>query len=180
MENVKTLYVTGYKSFEIGVFQDNDPKITVIKKVLKREISDYLNAGLEWVLVSGNLGTEIWTAEIVAELKNDYPELKLGIIYPFKEFGGNWNEKNQTNLTKIEGLADYVDSVSHQPYQSPAQLKMHTKFLLEHSGASLLVYDKEYPGKTEYFLKDAERFSEKYPYEIRLITMDDLQNSMQE
>ncbi|MDA9471997.1 DUF1273 domain-containing protein [Enterococcus sp. 5H] len=180
MENVKTLYVTGYKSFEIGVFQDNDPKITVIKKVLKREISDYLNAGLEWVLVSGNLGTEIWAAEVVAELKNDYPDLKLGIIYPFKEFGSNWNEKNQGNLTKIEGLADYVDSVSHQPYQSPAQLKMHTKFLLEHSGASLLVYDKEYPGKTEYFLKDAELFSEKYPYEIRLITMDDLQNSMQE
>lgn len=180
MENVKTLYVTGYKSFEIGVFQDNDPKITVIKKVLKREISDYLNAGLEWVLVSGNLGTEIWSAEVVAELKNDYPDLKLGIIYPFKEFGSNWNEKNQANLTKIEGLADYVNSVSHQPYQSPAQLKMHTKFLLEHSGASLLVYDKEYSGKTEYFLKDAELFSEKFPYEIRLITMDDLQNSMQE
>lgn len=180
MENVKTLYVTGYKSFEIGVFQDNDPKITVIKKVLKREISDYLNAGLEWVLVSGNLGTEIWSAEVVAELKNDYPDLKLGIIYPFKEFGSNWNEKNQANLTKIEGLADYVNSVSHQPYQSPAQLKMHTKFLLEHSGASLLVYDKEYPGKTECFLKDAELFSEKFPYEIRLITMDDLQNSMQE
>ncbi|MBO0468955.1 DUF1273 domain-containing protein [Enterococcus sp. DIV0242_7C1] len=178
MENVKTLYVTGYKSFEIGVFQDNDPKIIVIKNVLKREIMGFLDAGLEWVLVSGNLGTEIWAAEVVAELKNDYPELKLGVIYPFKEFGSNWNEKNQTNLEKIERLADFVDSVSHQPYQSPAQLKMHTRFLLEHTGASLLIYDQEYPGKTEYFLKDATLFSEQYPYEIRLITMDDLQNSM--
>lgn len=179
MENVKTLYVTGYKSFEIGAFQDNDPKITVIKNVLKKEIMGYLDTGLEWVLVSGNLGTEIWAAEVVAELKNDYPELKLGIVYPFKEFGANWNEKNRANLEKIELLADFVDSVSHQPYKSPAQLKMHTRFLLEHSGASLLVYDKEYPGKTQYFLKEAELFSEKFPYEIRLITMDDLQNSME-
>jgi uncharacterized phage-like protein YoqJ len=178
MENVKTLYVTGYKSFEIGVFQDNDPKIAVIKNVLKREIIGFLEAGLEWVLVAGNLGTEIWAAEVVAELKNDYPELKLGIIYPFKEFGSNWNEKNQGNLEKIERLADFVDSVSHQTYQSPAQLKMHTRFLLEHTGASLLIYDREYPGKTEYFLKDATLFSEQYPYEIRLITMDDLQNSL--
>ncbi|WP_429949953.1 hypothetical protein IGJ55_001490 [Enterococcus sp. AZ170] len=178
MEIVKTLYVTGYKSFEIGAFQDNDPKITVIKNLLKKEIIGYLDIGLEWVLVSGNLGTEIWAAEVVAELKNDYPELKLGLVYPFKDFGSNWNEKNRANLEKIELLADFVDSVSHQPYKSPAQLKMHTKFLLEHSGAALLIYDKEYPGKTEYFLKDAERFSEKFPYEIRLITMDDLQNSM--
>ncbi|MBM7690146.1 hypothetical protein BCR24_14450 [Enterococcus ureilyticus] len=178
MEIVKTLYVTGYKSFEIGTFQDNDPKITVIKNLLKKEIIGYLDIGLEWVLVSGNLGTEIWAAEVVAELKNDYPELKLGLVYPFKDFGSNWNEKNRANLEKIELLADFVDSVSHQPYKSPAQLKMHTKFLLEHSGAALLIYDKEYPGKTEYFLKDAERFSEKFPYEIRLITMDDLQNSM--
>ncbi len=93
MENVKTLYVTGYKSFEIGAFQDNDPKITVIKNVLKKEIMGYLDTGLEWVLVSGNLGTEIWAAEVVAELKNDYPELMLGLIYPFKDFGNNWNEK---------------------------------------------------------------------------------------
>lgn len=178
MGNIKTLCVTGYKSFEIGVFQDNDPKITVIKNVLKKAIMGFLDTGLEWVLISGNLGTESWAAEVVAELKNDYPELKLGIVYPFKKFGSNWNEKNRTNLKKIEGLADYVDSVSHQPYKSPAQLKMHTRFLLEHSGASLFVYDKEYPGKSKYFLKDAELFSEKFPYEIHLITMDELQNSV--
>jgi uncharacterized phage-like protein YoqJ len=180
MENVKTLYVSGYKSFEIGVFQDNDPKISVIKNILKREITVFLEEGLEWILVSGNLGTEMWAAEAVAELKNDYPELQLGIIYPFKDFGSNWNEKNQASLAKIEGLADYVNSVSHQPYQSPVQLKLHTRFLLEHSGGCLLVYDKEYPGKTQYFLNDAEKFSERFPYEIRLITMDDLQNSVDE
>lgn len=180
MEKIKTLYITGYKSFEIGVFQENDPKILVIKKVLKRELTDYLNSGTEWVLVSGNLGTEMWAAEVVAELKKEYPEVKLAIIYPFQNFGENWNEKNKAALAKIEQLADYSNSVSHLPYQSPAQLKMHTRFLLEHSGAALMVYDKEYPGKSTFFLKEAELFSRQTPYEIRLITMDDLQNSVSE
>ncbi|MHC5227521.1 SLOG family protein [Enterococcus sp. LJL99] len=180
MELVKTLYITGYRSFEIAVFQENDPKITVIKNVLKNEIISYLENGLEWILVSGNLGVEMWAAEVVGELKNDYPELKLGLIYPFQGFGENWNEKNQLLLKKVESLSDYVNAVSHQPYQSPAQLKMHTNFLLNHTGASLLIYDQEYPGKTAYFLKDCESFSEKNLYEIRLITMLDLQNSTEE
>lgn len=29
-----SLLVTGYKSFELGVFKDNDPKVTIIKKLL--------------------------------------------------------------------------------------------------------------------------------------------------
>lgn len=177
---IKTLYITGYRSFEIAVFQENDPKITVIKNVLKNEITSYLENGLEWILVSGNLGVEMWAAEVAGELKNDYPELKLGLIYPFQGFGENWNEKNQLLLKKVESLSDYVNAVSHHPYQSPTQLKMHTNFLLNHTGASLLIYDPEYPGKTAYFLKDSEVFSEKNPYEIRLITMLDLQNSTEE
>lgn len=180
MELIKTLYITGYRSFEIAVFQENDPKITVIKNVLKNELISYLENGLEWILVSGNLGVEMWAAEVAGELKNDYPELKLELIYPFQDFGENWNEKNQLLLKKIESLCDYINAVSHRSYQSPSQLKSHTDFLLNHTGASLLVYDPEYPGKTAYFLKNCEEFTKKNPYEIRLITMFDLQNRTDE
>lgn len=177
MNIIKTIHISGYRNYEIGIFQGNDPKIKVIKKILKSEIISYLEQGMEWLLISGNLGVELWAAEVVAELKNDYSELKLGILYPFAEFGSNWNEQNRTLLNKAEAVADYINSVSQKSYESPAQLKNHTQFLLTHSGASLLVYDPEYPGKTQFFLKDAEKFSEEYPYEIRLITMDVLQSS---
>ncbi len=42
-----------------------------------------------------NLGVELWAVQIVAELKEEYPELSLGILYPFSDFGNNWNEGNQ-------------------------------------------------------------------------------------
>ncbi|MGM0124223.1 hypothetical protein IGI37_001597 [Enterococcus sp. AZ194] len=179
MNNLKTLYLTGYRSFEIGVFTEKDPKIQVIKKVLKAEIQQYAENGLEWVLTSGNLGIELWGAEVVSELKEDFPELNLGIIFPFEEFGSQWNETNQLKLQTAKQLADYVDATSHQPYKAPDQLRNHTQFLLEHSGGTLMVYDKEFPGKTEFFVKAAEQFSEKFPYVIHMITMDDLQNSIE-
>ena len=176
MDSVKVIYFSGYRSFELGVFKENDPKVAVIKKVLKREIQQLAEEGLEWIIVSGNLGVELWATEIVAELKLDYPELHLGIIYPFMAFGSNWNENNQEKKRLAEQLSDYVEAVSHQPYQSPNQLRNHPRFLLEHTDGCLLIYDEEFPGKTQYFLRDAEKYQEEHPYEIRLISMDDLQN----
>jgi uncharacterized phage-like protein YoqJ len=176
MDRLKVIYISGYRSFELGVFKENDPKITVIKKVLKIELQQLIEEGLEWVLVSGNLGVELWATEVVAELKSEYAELKLGIIYPFREFGQNWNETNQEKKRLAQQLSDYVESVSHQTYQSPSQLKNHTQFLLEHTDGCLLIYDTEFPGKTQYFLNDAQMFQQKHPYEIRLVNMDDLQN----
>ncbi|MDV7800011.1 DUF1273 domain-containing protein [Enterococcus hirae] len=176
MDRLKVMYISGYRSFELGVFKENDPKITVIKKVLKKEIQQLVEEGLEWVLTSGNLGIETWVTEVVAELKQEYPELKLGIIYPFKEFGNNWNENNQEKLRMTEQLADYVEAVSHQAYQSPSQLRNHTRFLLDHTDGCLLIYDPEFPGKTQYFLKEAQTYQQDQSYEIRLVSMDDLQN----
>lgn len=95
MDKSKVIYVSGYRSFELGVFKENDPKIQVVKNVLKKELHQLAEEGLEWVLVSGNLGVELWAVQIVAELKEEYPELSLGILYPFSDFGNNWNEGNQ-------------------------------------------------------------------------------------
>lgn len=137
MDKSKVIYVSGYRSFELGVFKENDPKIQVVKNVLKKELHQLAEEGLEWVLVSGNLGVELWAVQIVAELKEEYPELSLGILYPFSDFGNNWNEGNQEKKQLAEQLADYVEAVSHQPYQSPSQLKNHTRFILERAYSGL-------------------------------------------
>ncbi|MFZ2671464.1 MAG: SLOG family protein, partial [Enterococcus aquimarinus] len=44
--------------------------------------------------------------------------------------------------------------------------------------ACLLIYDEEFKGKTEYFLKDARKFQERHAYQILQITMDDLENAI--
>lgn len=179
MKKIKRLFITGYRSFELGILKENDPRIAIIKKKLEKEIIHYIESGLEWVLIGGNLGIEIWAGETVSKLKINYSELKLGLLYPFAEFGENWNPLNNEKLKKIENSADFIGYVSKKTYYSAKQMQNHTDFILKHSDASLIVYDQDYEGKTLFFFRDANYFSLKNNYIIRLITMDDLQNSME-
>ena len=52
------------------------------------------------VLIQGQLGIELWTAEVVIDLRVEYPDLKLGIITPFMGIS-KWNEQNQMKYNKI-------------------------------------------------------------------------------
>ena len=96
-----SLLVTGYKSFELGIFKDKDPKVTIIKKAIKRDFKRFLDDGVDWMIFTGNLGFEFWALEVAKELQQDYP-LKLATLFPFETHGKNWNEANQTKLAAFK------------------------------------------------------------------------------
>ena len=77
-----SLLVTGYKSFELGIFKDKDPKVTIIKKAIKRDFKRFLDDGVDWMIFTGNLGFEFWALEVAKELQKDYP-FEVGDTFPF-------------------------------------------------------------------------------------------------
>lgn len=177
---ITNLLISGYRSFELGVFKDDDPKVAVIKKCLKEEIRSYIEEGVQWFLTSGQFGVEQWAVEVINELKEEYPEIKQGLLFPFLEFGSNWNEQNQAKLMQLKKQVDFVEAVSHQPYKDPSQLKNHQAFMLEHTQGALLVYDLENEGKTKWLYQAILKKQEKGEYECRLIDFDQLQNTVLE
>ncbi|RZI02227.1 SLOG family protein, partial [Staphylococcus condimenti] len=58
---VKTAYITGYKSYELNIFKENAQEIKYLKAFIKNKIKSLVEEGLEWVLIQGQLGTEMWT-----------------------------------------------------------------------------------------------------------------------
>ena len=80
---MKTVYVTGYKSFELNIFKDDMKEVDYLKQFIEHKLLQYIDEGLEWVLIQGQIGIELWAAEVVLKLQDTYPELKLGIITPF-------------------------------------------------------------------------------------------------
>ena len=66
------ILVTGYKSFEVGIFQDNDERLKIIKQVIKNELVRYFEEGVDWLIFMGNLGFEYWTLEVALDLQKDY------------------------------------------------------------------------------------------------------------
>ncbi len=177
---IKRLVITGYKPHELGVFNDQHPGVNFIKKALRARLLSLLDDGLEWVIVSGQLGVETWSIEVVIELKEIYPQLKYAIITPFLDQEKNWNdlkkEKYQSLLTK----ADFQISVTKKPYEGPWQFIERNKFVIRNSDGLLIVYDEENEGSPKFIKNEAMKYAEVNDYRIISITADDLQLTAEE
>ena len=173
---MKSLYITGYRPHELGIFNDKHPGVPVIKKALENQLRILIEDGLEWVVISGQLGVETWAAQVVLELKNDYPQLKYSIITPFLEQEKNWNEHKQETFMHIVSKADFVTSVTKRPYEAPWQFIEKDKFIIDNTDATLLVYDEENEGSPKYVLRLIQKYMEQHEeYELLMINAYDLQ-----
>ncbi|EEI23683.1 hypothetical protein B2D45_01505 [Lactobacillus hilgardii] len=178
---VSRLWITGYRSYELGVFKDDDPKRKVIDYVLTNELRQAIIDGTDWIISGGQLGVEQWALEAANYLKSEYPdEFQTSMMLPFAEFGNNWNEKNQLKLQKLRQSVDFSASVSQQPYHSPQQLRNYQEFMLNHTDQVIMIYDLDNPGKSQYDFDKIKEFADSHPYPYRLITFDDLQNAADE
>lgn len=172
---MKTIYVTGYRPQELGIFNDKHPGIKIIKKALYDQLQRLCDEGLEWVVVSGQLGVEFWATEVVLTLKKDYPHLKYSVITPFLEQDKNWNDQKKEQYTRMTYLADFVTSVTKRPYEAPWQFTEKDKFIINNTDGMLLVYDEENEGSPKYVLRLVEKYMEKNNYTLLKINAYDLQ-----
>ncbi|HCZ40065.1 DUF1273 domain-containing protein [Brochothrix thermosphacta] len=173
---VKRVAITGYKSFELGIFKDNDPSVTIIKKVIQQRLEQYIDEGLEWVIISGQLGIELWAGQVVIEMKKEYPELQLAIIAPFIEQDSKWNETNKLAYSTLINAADYTNSVSHSPYESPQQFRDKDVFLIKNTDGALVIYDEEQEGGPKFILKLMAKYAETTDYIIDQVDFFQLQD----
>ncbi|OLS38049.1 hypothetical protein BTR22_05970 [Alkalihalophilus pseudofirmus] len=171
---MKVLAVSGYKGHELGIFDQKHQGITYIKKALEQKLRSYIDEGLEWVLISGQLGVELWAAEVVLALKSEFSDLKLSVLTPFYNQEERWSEETQNYYKNIVNQADFVDSITKRPYDNPAQLRLKNEFIIEKSDALLLLVDEEKPGSPMYYLEPAKQKALTTHYPIHYITPMDL------
>ncbi len=172
---MKTVYVTGYRAHELGIFNEQHDGIAVIKKALYDQLYTFCDNGLEWVVISGQYGVELWAGEVVFELQQHFPHLKLSVITPFLEQEKNWNEQKQTKYKQILSQADFVTSTTKRPYEAPWQFIEKDKFIIQNTDGMLLVYDEDQVGSPQYVLKLVQQLSTEQHYIVHRINAYDLQ-----
>lgn len=172
---IKRLFVTGYRSYELEIFSDEDDKYFFITEFLKTKLKQYIDQGLEWIVISGQLGVELWTADIAMLLKHDYPHIKIGILLPYQTYGDQWNEYHQHYLQKVLQGADYVNYTSQKPYQNGGQLSGNTSVILGHTDGALLIYDTSKEGKSEYVLEQIQQYRQMHDYYLEQVAFDELE-----
>ncbi|MDC7952009.1 DUF1273 domain-containing protein [Liquorilactobacillus mali] len=174
------MWVTGYRSYELNIYKDSDPKVEVLKSILKDAIRQKAEDGLEWVLVGGQSGIEQMTAEVVCSMKKEFPELKVAMMLPYSDFESRWKEERKATFALLKSQVDFCATVSSKEYKSPQQLRNWQKFMLEHTEEALLVYDSEFEGKTKYDVLAAKKYAETHEYNVVTIDMDWLENGARE
>ncbi|MEK8129219.1 DUF1273 domain-containing protein [Paenibacillus filicis] len=177
---MKRLLVTGYKASELGIFSLKHPGIDIIKKAIKKQLAALAEEGLEWVIVSGQWGVELWAAEAAIELRADYESLQLAVICPFLGQEENWSDPKKEKYEAVLRQANYVNSVTKSKYEGPWQFREKNKFLLRNSDGMLVLYDEEKEGSPKFIKEQAARLSQIRPYRIISITEQDLQNIVED
>jgi uncharacterized phage-like protein YoqJ len=172
--------LSGYKSHELGIFDPKHQGVVIIKKAIEQKLRTFLDEGLESVFISGQLGVEMWAAEVVFELKNEYPDLKLAVITPFLEQEKNWNDHNKEYYQSILSRADVVKSTSEDTYKGPWQFKKRDDSVLNYTDAALFVYDDEKEGSPKFLKEKTKKYAEKTDYNIYTIDMYELQTVAEE
>lgn len=174
---LKVLAVTGYKPYELNIFTNDHPAVAYIKKAIEKRLIALLEEGLEWVVISGQLGVELWAAEVVYELQEVYPHLQLAVLAPFLHQEERWKEENREYYELIVSQADFFDYITKRPYENPAQFRLKNEFILAKSDGLLIVYDEEREGTPKFMLHMAKK-KEHYP--IFSISFADLQAIVEE
>lgn len=180
---MKRLWTTGYRAYELGVFDEKDPKVAVIKDVLQKQLRYQLDSTSEefWLITGPQMGVERWSIESALTIKVDYPQLKIALMEPYADFAARWNENNQARLAAIKAQVDFAGRVSEKKYESPEQLRAYQNFMLHYTDGALLIYDPEREGKTVWDWRAINRYREQNAdYSMRMIDFDELQEAAEE
>ncbi|MBO9605712.1 MAG: DUF1273 domain-containing protein [Paenibacillaceae bacterium] len=172
---INRLLIAGYKASELGIFSPKHPGVAIIKQAVKSRLLSLQDEGLEWVIVSGQWGVEVWAAEAAIELKQAGWGLQLAVITPFLEQEENWSDDKKDRYLLLLQQADYVNSVTKTKYAGPWQFRAKDTFLLRNSDGLLLVYDEENEGSPKYIKELALREGRSRDYPLLRIGAEELQ-----
>ncbi|MCO4095454.1 DUF1273 domain-containing protein [Macrococcoides canis] len=176
---MKSIYVTGYKPYELNIFNNKQPEVRYIKLYFQQKLKEYIEDGLEWVIIEGQLGVELWAAEVVIRLKKMY-DVKLSIITPFLEHHSKWNEENQLYYKQICARADFITSAHNDVYRGGFQFRNTDQFVLDNTEGTILFYDDEYEASPKFFKQTLIDFAAENQYNIDVVTMEDLSDFVNE
>jgi Uncharacterized protein conserved in bacteria len=167
---MKSLLILGYKDYELGIFNENDPKLVIIKAFIRKKILQFLDEGVSWLIFTGNIGFEYWVYEIAREYQDEY-DLQFAVIFPFRNHGENWSEGNKYKLSQYK-QADYVE-YAYGSYENPGQFRKYNEFLIQHTDACLLFYDLEQETNLKYISKDLKEAQDYYLIQLDFTELDD-------
>ncbi len=168
------LNIIGYKYYELGLFDSNDKRITILKDFLQEKLITYIEEGYEWFITHGSIGIELFAVEVLIELKRLGYHLNIAIIEPFiqqpKDELNDWHIRRNKVIEQVE----YHNYIYKKRYEGPWMFKGANLFMMEHSTASLIFYDESSNSNLKYYYNALVDYSSNHVYNILRVSFDEL------
>ncbi len=118
-----------------------------LKSCLLDEIRSAIFAGYTTFITGMAPGVDIWAAEIVLQLKKEYPSLQLVCALPYPRFIGNEDGKSEwpRRAGKILRHADAVVEVSPR-YLHPGVYQLRNIWMVDHASLVIAAFNGETGG----------------------------------
>ena len=123
---------TGHRPERLGM-----PEMEVLFG-LKEEIRTAITDGFQTFISGMARGVDLWAAEIVLDLREKNPALKLRCVLPYGGQADRWSDSARERYHSILKQADSVDYVSRQYYDGCMIDRNHR--LVESAGLLLAVF----------------------------------------
>lgn len=140
---MKSCSFTGHRPEKLFVKNFENEIKCKLKNEIRKNIITLINNGVS-VFYSGMArGTDIWSAEIVIELKKEFKNISLICVLPFKnQINDKWNEEEKIiynniikNCSKVKIIYDY--------YKKDA-FEKRNKYLVDNADVIIAVYNPKY------------------------------------
>ena len=149
---------TGHRPEKLPFFSEDDPMLADLKNRLKIQSEKVINEGSDCFFSGMARGVDLWCAEIVIELKQKYPQIKLTAVIPCKSQSSKWSTEDKKRYETVLKQCDKVVYTS-ESYSQNCMLK-RDRALVELCDILVAVFDGS-NGGTKYTVDYAGKMHRK-------------------
>lgn len=144
--NKKTVCFTGPRSQNLPFgFNEQDPRCLKMKTMLKRKITDLIiNDDISHFISGMAIGVDMICAEIVLELRDQYPNISLECAIPCKSQPDRWSNEMKCRYFDILEYCD-VKTVIQNNYTADCMQKRNM-YMVEQSDIVIAVWNGKSSG----------------------------------
>lgn len=150
-----TVAFTGHRPQKLPFgFDESDPRCVDFKCRLRNTIEMLVIEGYTHFISGGALGMDLYAAEAVLSLREEYPEITLEMAIPFDAQTAKWSQPLRDRAESIRREADVLTWIAHDYSKSCLFARNH--YIVANCSVLLACFDGQ-PGGTAQTIETARR-----------------------
>ena len=117
------------KKTPLAGLDESSPAVCDLKARLRATMESFIWQGYRHFYTSATQGIELWAAEIVIELREQYPGIALEMVIPYDAHSSKWPADIRARYDAVHRQADIVTIIRHD-YQKGA-IFARNRYLLD-------------------------------------------------